>query len=200
MEESKSVIVVIAASGLTPEDVIADIFLENGVLKSIDRGVGLDIKIEQFPQDEKEPEVMGNLFFNPSTSTGVDPLMAQDVEEIDRENGIEITETKTEGGKKTFDAVMQELGASVISEGIEIQQTKAKLFDTAIKELGSALICKGLRPEKDYPTQEKRASLLELSKLRERAIADGNKLVPARQGALSLLQYDTKDTRQWPWL
>ena len=47
MEESKSVIVVIAARGLTPEDVIADIFLENGVLKSIDRGVGLDIKMEQ---------------------------------------------------------------------------------------------------------------------------------------------------------
>ena len=143
---------------------------------------------------------MENLIFNPSTSIGVDPLMAQDVEEIARENGIEITETKTEGGKKTFDAVMQELGASVISEGIEIRQTKAKTFDTTIKQLGSALICKGLRPKKDYPTEEKRASLLELSKLRERAIADGNKLVPARQGALSLLQYHTKDTRQWPWL
>ena len=57
---------------------------------------------------------------------------------------------------------MQELGASVISEGIEIRQTKAKTFDAAIKELGSALICKGLRPKKDYPTDEKRAPLLEL--------------------------------------
>ena len=32
--------------------------------------------------------------------------------------GIEITETKTERGKQTFDTVMKELGGSVISEGM----------------------------------------------------------------------------------
>ena len=39
-----------------------------------------------------------------------------------------LTETKTEGGKQTFDAVMKELGGSVISEGMVREWSMKKIF------------------------------------------------------------------------
>ena len=90
MEESKSVIVVIAASGLTPEDVIADIFLENGVLKSIDRGVGLDIKIRTVSTGQVGAGGNGEPVFQPIDEHGRGPAYGSRC----RKNLLEKTELR----------------------------------------------------------------------------------------------------------